>query len=125
GDYPALDRSRDTRPTQVMSALTAGLDDRRSILLADLNWQIQNGLSYVASVTKPEVAWTRMPDVLLFAPALIADNAAIGREVALPERARTTAQAAYGPLLAFAPDPRVAVPPLSDAARNLPPGTRY
>ena len=32
-----------------------------------------------------------MPDVLLYAPALIADNRAIGREVALTERARATA----------------------------------
>ena len=29
-------------------ALTAGLDDRRAILLTDLNWQVQNGLSYFA-----------------------------------------------------------------------------
>src|SRR5262249_7676461 len=124
-DFPALDRSGDTRPLAVVSALTEGLDDRRSILLADLNWQVQNGLSYVASVTRPEVAWARMPDVLLYAPALIADNAAIGRQVAITERARTVAQAAYGPLLAITPDPRVRVPRLSDAAGDLPPGTRY
>jgi Protein of unknown function (DUF2723) len=124
-DFPALDRSGDTRPGTVMSALTAGLDDRRSILLADLNWQVQNGLSYVASITKPEVAWARMPDVVLYAPALIADNAAIGREVALTERARTTAEEAYGPLLRIAPDPRVVVPPLSQVAGGLPSGTRY
>jgi len=124
-DFPALDRSGDTRPAVVLSALTAGLDDRRSILLADLNWQVQNGLSYVASVTQPEVAWARMPDVLLYVPALIADNAAIGREVVLTERARTTAQAAYGPLLTVTPDPRVRVQRLSDAADDLPPRTRY
>ena len=124
-DFPALDRSGDSRPAEVMSALTAGLDDRRSILLADLNWQVQNGLSYFASVTRPESAWARMPDVLLYAPALVADNAAIGREVTLTERARATAEAAYGPLLSFMPDPRVAVPRLADAARDLPEGTRY
>ena len=124
-DFPALDRSRDTRPASVVSALTAGLDDRRSILLADLNWQIQNGLSYFASVTRPEIAWTRMPDVLLYAPALVADNAAIGREVAVTDRARAIAEAAYGPLLSIAPDSRVVVPRLGDTGRDLPPGTRY
>src|SRR5262249_22268019 len=124
-DLPALDRSRDTRPTEVVSALTAGLDDRRSILLADLNWQAQNGLSYFANVTRPEVAWARMPEVILYAPALVADNAAAGREVTLTQRAETTAAAAYGPLLRIAPDPRVVVPALSDAARNLPAGARY
>jgi transmembrane protein TMEM260 (protein O-mannosyltransferase) len=124
-DFPALDRSRDTRPATVLAGLTSGLDDRRSILLADLNWQVQNGLSYFASVTRPEVAWTRMPDVLLYAPALIADNEAIGREVALTERARAEVQAAYGPLLRVDPDRRVAVPSVSEAARGLAPGTRY
>jgi hypothetical protein len=124
-DFPALDRSGDARPTEVIAALTAGLDDRQAILVADLNWQVQNGLSYFASVQRPEIAWTRMPDVLLYAPALVADNAAIGRDVALTERARAAAAAAYGPLLSIVPDPRVVVPRLADAARNLPDGTRY
>ncbi len=124
-DLPALDRSADRRPEQVIAALTDGLDDRRSILVEDLNWQIQNGLSYYASVTRPEVAWARMPDVLLYAPALVADNAAIGREVTLTERARATAERAYGPLLEIAPDARVPAPSLSEAARGLPPRTRY
>src|SRR5438034_7837034 len=35
-DYPALDRSHDDRPAAVVGALTAGLDDRHAILLADL-----------------------------------------------------------------------------------------
>jgi len=124
-DYPALDRSHDDRPTAVLSALTAGVDDRHAILLTDLNWQVQNGLSYYASVKRPEVAWWRMPDVLLYAPALVADNRAIGREVLLTERARASAVAAYGPLMSIAVDPRVAAPRLPDAAAGLPPGTRY
>jgi len=71
------------------------------------------------------VAWARMPDVQLYAPALVADNAAIGREVMLTEHARATAEAAYGPLLRIVRDSRAATPSLSDAARDLPPGTRY
>ncbi len=98
-DFPALDRSHDTRPAAVVDALTAGLDDRRDILLTDLNWQIGNGLSYVAKAERPEIAYARLPDVLLYAPALVADNRAIGRSVALTERARATLEAAYGPLL--------------------------
>ena len=124
-DFPALDRSRDDRPSAVLAPLTAGLDDRRAILLTDLNWQVQNGLSYFAKVKRPEIAAARMPDVLLYAPALVADNRAIGREVALTERARATAAAAYGPLLPIARDARVAVPRLADTARDLPRGTRY
>ncbi len=48
---------------RVLAALTAGLDDRRAILLTDLNWQMQNGLSYVAKARQPELAVARMPDV--------------------------------------------------------------
>ena len=102
-DYPALDRSRDRRAAEIMAALTDGLDDQRAILLTDLNWQVQNGLSYFAKVTRPEIAVARMPDVLLYAPALVADNRAIGRDVVLTERARATLTAAYGPLLPVDP----------------------
>jgi hypothetical protein len=124
-DFPALDRSHDHRPADVVEALTAGLDDRREILLADLNWQIGNGLSYVAKVTHPEIAYARMPDVQLYAPALVADNRAIGRRVAATERARAAVEAAYGPLLPVVPDPRVAVPRLSETIAAVPTGTRY
>jgi hypothetical protein len=124
-DFPALDRSGDERAAAVLAPLTAGLDDRRAILLTDLNWQIQNGLSYFAKVKRPEIAAARMPDVLLYAPVLVADNRAIGREVALTERARAAAAAAYGPLLPIARDERVPVPRLTDATTDLPRGTRY
>jgi hypothetical protein len=56
---------------------------------------------------------------------LVADNRAIGREVALTERARSAAAAAYGPLLPISRDERVTVPRLADIARDLPRGTRY
>jgi len=124
-DFPALDRSADDRPARVLAALTAGLDDRRAILLTDLNWQVQNGLSYVTRATQPALAVARMPDVALYAPMLVADNRAIGREVVATERARATAEAAYGPLLPVKLDPRVVVPRLIDTARAVPPGTRY
>jgi transmembrane protein TMEM260 (protein O-mannosyltransferase) len=124
-DFPALDRSLDDRPSAVLAPLTAGLDDRTAILLTDLNWQVQNGLSYFAKVKRPEIAAARMPDVLLYAPVLVADNRAAGRDVALTERARTTAAAAYGPLLPIARDERVVVPRLADSTRDLAHGTRY
>jgi hypothetical protein len=66
-----------------------------------------------------------MPDVILYAPALVADNAAIGREVTVTERARATADAAYGPLMPIVRDSRVPVSPLSSAAGRVAPGTRY
>jgi hypothetical protein len=124
-DYPALDRSRDERPTKVVAALTAGLDDRHAILLTDLNWQVQNGLSYFGKEIAPEIAYTRMPAVILYAPALVADNASVNRDVALTERARSGLVDAYGPLIPSTRDPRVDVPALADAVRDLPDGSRY
>ncbi|MSO46293.1 MAG: DUF2723 domain-containing protein [Acidobacteria bacterium] len=124
-DYPALDRSEDDRPTRVLAALTAGLDDRHAILLTDLNWQVQNGLSYFAKEIAPDIAHERMPAVILYAPALVADNASIDRDVALTERARRELAWAYGPLIASVPDLRVVVPTLADAVRDLPDGSRY
>jgi len=124
-DYPALDRSNDRRPTQVLSALTTGLDDRRAILLVDLNWQIQNGLSYFAKSERPDIAYARMPDVLLYAPELIRDNFEIGRDVALTDRARAALVKSFGPLIPTVEDPRVVVPGISDLTRDLAPGTLY
>ncbi len=124
-DFPALDRSRDSRPAAVVDALTAGLDDRHEILIEDVNWQIGNGLAYFVKVKRPEIVYARMPDVLLYAPALVADNRAIGRDVVLTERARATLTAAYGPLAPTVPDPRVPVRTLRDSIGDIPPGTRY
>src|SRR5436190_6895434 len=64
-DFPALDRSEDRRPREVLSALTDGLDDRHAILLADLNWQQVNGLAYFGKNVRPDLAYAWMPHVLL------------------------------------------------------------
>lgn len=124
-DYPALDRSSDRRPSETLSALTSGLDDRDAILLTDLNWQVQNGLSYFTSAIRPEIADARMPDVLLYAPALIRDNLAAGRDVAVTEKARAELTTAYGPLFRADLDPRVRVESVAAIAADVPPGTRY
>jgi hypothetical protein len=124
-DFPALDRSNDMRPAAVIAALTQGLDDQRAILLTDLNWQVQNGLSAYTAYSHPEIAVGRMPDVLVYLPALTADNHAVGREVALTERAAGQARAAFGPLAESAVDERVRVASLSEIVRDLSPGTRY
>ncbi len=124
-NYPALDRSDDRRPAQLLASLTDGLDDRHAILLTDLSWQIQNGLSYFGKETRPELAWTRALDVMPYLPALVRDNVASGRDVVLTEHARLEVARKYGPLLSIARDDRVATVTLADLARGLPPGTRY
>ena len=124
-DFPAVDRSSDHRPADVMNQMTAGLDDQHAILLADLNWQLVNGLAYFAKVLRPDVAYAWMSEILLYAPALVHDNLIAGRDVALTKRARDTLTGAYGPLLSTVLDPRVRVPTVSEIVQGLPPGTRY
>ncbi len=124
-DYPALDRSEDWRPTEILERLTAGLDDRQAVLLTDLNWQLQNGLTYFSRRVRSDIAYTRMPEVLLYAPALVTDNVSIGRQMLVTRKARESVTAAYGPLLQTADDPRASAVPVVDLAGGLPAGTRY
>jgi hypothetical protein len=124
-DYPALDRGGDGRPRQVLDTLAARLSDRSALLFTDLNWQIQNGLTYYAGRERTDLAVVRMPEVLLYAPALLRDNLAIDRHIVVSERAGEELTAAYGPLYSAALDPDAAVPRLSDSLRTVPMGTRY
>jgi hypothetical protein len=95
------------------------------VLLADVNWQVQNGLSYALDVDRREVAAAWMDDVVLYLPRLVADNRAIGREVVLTGQAGRTASAAYGPQLPIVEDTRARPSSLNGAVAALPPGTRY
>lgn len=124
-DYPALDRSSDRRPIELLDRLTVGIDDRQAVLLTDLNWQVQNGLTYYGQRLHPDVVSRRLADVLLYAPALVHDNHDIGREVVLTARANSALAAAYGPLIPTVRDSRVAAPTIADLTRDTPPGTRY
>ncbi len=76
-------------------------------------------------MTHAEIANARMPDVILYAPALIADNAAIGRQVIVSERARQELAAAYGPFIRTAQDRLTAPLPLTAEVAAVPHGTRY
>jgi len=124
-NFPALDRSDDGRPVDRLAQLTRDLDDRRDILLVDLNWQVQNGLTYFASEMTHAVAYRRLADVLLYAPALVRDNRAIGRSVVLSEQANDRLTEAYGPAFSTEVDARTATEPFSAVIARLPRGTRY
>ncbi len=124
-DYPAMDRSGDHRPTQWLETLTTGLEDGHAVLLSDLNWQSDNGLTYFARRTQKSLTVARMPAVVLYAPALIHDNRSIGRPVVLTEQAASTLEAAYGPLFATAPDASLPPATLTNVTLSVPRGTRY
>src|SRR6266508_192875 len=126
-DLPALDRSHDTRPSDTLTDLTAGIDSQHAILLTTLNWQVQNGLAYFGKLKRPDVAYARMPDVLDHVRALVADNVAINRRVLLTTRARDDLKRAYGPLFELLPDlPMIGAPlTLREIVSATAPGTRY
>jgi hypothetical protein len=124
-DYPALDRSGDRRPAEALARMAAGIDDQHAILLADLNWQLVDGFAYFAKITRPDIAYAWMSDVLLYVPALVRDNVAMGRDVVVTSRARDGLARAYGPLLPTVVDLRVKRFTVSDLARAVTPGTRY
>ena len=112
-----------------MTTLTAGLSTTGTrILLTDMNWQIENGLSYFAKQARPGLAYARMPDVILYAPALVADNRAIGREVVADvARARDGDRRGVRPAAAASSATRASpCRRLSETSSSgLPPGTRY
>ena len=122
-NYPALDRSNDWRPTEVIASVTEGLSERNALLLTDINWQLQNGLTHYGQYVRPDVLHTWLPTVLLYAPALIRDNRAIGREIVATEGAAAQIASAYGPLFELVP--ARARPALKDVIRRLPSGSRY
>jgi hypothetical protein len=124
-DYPALDRSGDRRPREVLDAFSTGIDDRSAVLLSDLNWQVDNGLNYYGREVRPVLVAVPLQTVLSHTPALVRDNAAIDREVLVSERARAELARAHGNTLSADRDLRVPTPSIADLARNVPFGTRY
>jgi hypothetical protein len=123
--WPAVDRSGDTRPERLVREMTAGLLPEGDLLIADLNWQLQNGLDYHARHQRAELLYTNGAGRLLTLPWLIADTLASGRAVVVTPQTRHLLQSAYGPLYAFHPDPRVEWRPLADRLRALPRGSVY
>ncbi|HKT79070.1 MAG TPA: DUF2723 domain-containing protein [Vicinamibacterales bacterium] len=127
-DFPALDRSEDHRMSDLLQTLTDGMDDRSAILVADLNWQIGNGLNYFTHDVRTDVATVNLADIIDHVPQLIRDNAAVSRRVAATERAAVRLKELLPGATAIAPDlvhPSQKLTTLSDAVRSTPPRTRY
>jgi hypothetical protein len=122
-DFPALDRSRDARPTEWLQSFTAGLDERRQVFLVDLGWQPANGLSYFTQSVAPNVLVARMRDVLLYAPAFILDNLASERDIVVDRPARRLLAQSYGPLFTTTEDASART--LDEIASMAPRSTRY
>jgi hypothetical protein len=120
----AVNRHDDRRPVQWLNTLTRGLTDR-SLLIGDVNWQLEKGLDYYTRRLRPELNVVRAGGTLLTLPFLIHDNLAEGREVVATPLARARIRAAYGDLFTFTPDEREVVRPLRARLEGVSRGTPY
>ncbi len=123
--WPAIDRHEDRRAEQVVSRMTFGLDDRTTLLAAELNWQVENALLYATRYRERHVVWTRLADVMLHFPLLVRDNHAGGRDVVLTAAAVPHVAAAFGSLLPMVPDGLPPAPSLAGHVGRMPRGTPY
>jgi len=123
--FPAMDRSADREPAQFLDRLTAGMNGGREVLGADLNWQLHNGLDYYVKYTRPDLAVFDLPDTLLYFPAVVSSNAALGQTVILTGGSAAMVRQLYGGLFDLQQDPRLPVPSLADQVAGLAPGTGY
>ena len=115
--FPAVDRSGDRRPLERLDAMTRGLG-ADTLLVADVNWQLDNGLDYYTRHVRPELNHIRVHDAPLTLPFLVRDNLAGGREVVMTAESRALAEAAYGSLFRFERDDRAPARPLPDRLRD-------
>ena len=121
--WPAVDRHDDRRGEQVIASLVRGIDHRTSLLVADMDWQLENVLLYTVRHLRPDIAWVRLGDVMAHLPYLIDDNHAIGRDVVLSSDAAARAAGAYGPAFPLVEDTRA--PSLAAVLEAVPRGAPY
>ena len=123
--WPRVDRHDDRRADVLVARLTAGVDEANGVLVSGLDWQSENALLYAGRYERPEVAWTRLADVMLHLPFFVADNHRIGRDVIMTSDAAAEVVAAYGLHFPLFDDPVPPAPPLSQTAASIPDGSPF
>jgi outer membrane lipoprotein carrier protein len=123
--WPAIDRHDDHRAETLVARLSLGVTPRASILVTDLNWQLENALLYYNRWVRPDVGWIRLPEVQLHFPFLVSDNRAIGRDVVLDGYAARDVVAAFGPLFPLEQDPVPVTGDWLDEIARIPRGSMY
>jgi hypothetical protein len=121
--WPAVDRSGDTRPSDLVRQLAGDLPSTRAVLVADLNWQLQNGLDYYARHTNTDLLHLPAAGRLLTLPWLIEDNLRNGRDVVLTSGSARLVTQAFGDTWRIEQERRG--PPLRDQVARLHRGTPY
>jgi hypothetical protein len=122
--WPAVDRHADRRADAQVARLAQGVDARGALLVAKMDWQLENVLRYSARYDRRDLAWVRLDDVLLHFPFLVRDNINASRDLVLTAEAASGVVAAYAnefPLVLDQPP----APGLSNIVSRIPPGTPY
>lgn len=122
--WPAVDRHADRRAGAQLARMVEGVNARSALLVAKLDWQIENVLLYASRHERRDLAWVRLDDVLLHFPYLVRDNLAQSRDLVLTAEAATSLVSAYAnefPLVLDQPS----APGLSEVVARIPRGTPY
>jgi hypothetical protein len=123
--FPVADRHQDRRADALVARVGAGINERNAVLLSTMDWQAENALLYAARYERPDLAWTRLAEVLPHLPYLVRDNHAIGRDVVLTAKAAVDVVTAFGPLFPMRQDAVPAARSLTEIVADIPPGTPY
>jgi hypothetical protein len=123
--WPAVDRSNDPRPAAFLNEMVGDITDQDAVFDLDMNWQTENALDYYAKYRRPDLAWFHTEEVHPHLPALVRDNAEIGRQVLATPLAAQRIAVIYGRQFDITPDPRVTIPALAEVVARFPSGTPY
>ena len=108
---------------QILVQMEWDLPSERAVLLADLNWQLQNGLDYYARHTNLDLLHLRAAGRLLTLPWLIEDNLRSGRDIVLTRGSARLVAQAFGDTWRIDPERRG--PTLRNRVAQLPRGTPF
>jgi hypothetical protein len=122
--WPAVDRHTDRRAEAHLAHLAEGVNARSALLVAKMDWQLENVVLYSARYDRRDLAWARLDDVLLHFPFLVRDNLAESRDLVLTAEAARGVVAAYANVFPLVLDQDPA-PGLADVVSRIPPGTPY
>ena len=121
--WPAVDRHQDRRGEELIAQFARGLGDTDALLVAHMNWQLENVLLYMGRHIRRDLAWVRLGDVLPHWPFVVEDNHRIGRDVVMNAVAAAEVIAAYGPAFPLFEDGSAQT--LPDSVGQLPRGMPY
>jgi len=121
--WPAVDRHDDRRGEELIAQLARGVDEGNALLVAELNWQLENVLLYTGRHARTDLAWVRLGDVMPHWPFVVEDNHRLGRDVVMNAGAAAEVVASYGAHFPLVED--AAVPPLPETLAQVPRGMPY